>query len=402
MKKVFLENLPRWDKNKKGNEGTINWRLSIGYCVKFQYNDIEGEVEIVDYKDGYLYIKYQDNDIFKINGGHFFNCKLGSLLSKKITEEEETHWMIQYFLNGYDQAKLYTKYSNIKLYFKCPDCERVANKKLSICNLYKNHSIGCSCGDSISYPNKFSYALLEQLNKIYSFNYMEHEYSPDWIKPRKFDNYFEYSGNKYILEMDGELGHGNKSHSKSKMTVEETLEIDNYKDNLAKKNNIKIIRIDCIESDLEYIKNNILDSDLVKIFDLSKVNWLEIESFALSNLVKQACEYKKNNQDMTTTEIGKIMGFDRHTIRNYLVKGSKLGWCNYFSTKQVEIFKDGISLGIFTSVKSLSEQFEQLFNIKLSPKNISQVCTGEKKTHKGFTFKYITQSQGQQPISNPQ
>lgn len=50
MRKVFLENLPRWEKGEgKGKIGTINWSKSIGSKVRFVYEDIEGEVEIVGY-----------------------------------------------------------------------------------------------------------------------------------------------------------------------------------------------------------------------------------------------------------------------------------------------------------------------------------------------------------------
>ena len=82
MRKIFLNDLPKWGKNNNGNEGTINWRASIGCCVKFQYNDIKGEIVIVDYKskEQRLYIQYQDKDIFKIHPSSFTRCALGRLL----------------------------------------------------------------------------------------------------------------------------------------------------------------------------------------------------------------------------------------------------------------------------------------------------------------------------------
>ena len=97
------------------------------------------------------------------------------------------------------------------------------------------------------------------------------------------------------------------------------------------------------------------------------------------------------------------MRLDCNTIRRYLIKGSKLKWCSYdpkdeifkssskngkASCKQVEIFKDGISLGVFKSIIELSIQSECLFGIKLSTSKISLVCKGKRSHHKGFTFSF--------------
>ena len=80
----------------------------------------------------------------------------------------------------------------------------------------------------------------------------------------------------------------------------------------------------------------------------------------------------------------------------------KLGWCNYDAQKeylkgvrkknkngrQVEMFKDGESLGIFESATELSRKSEELFGVKLLKENISAVCNGERNHHKRFAFRY--------------
>jgi hypothetical protein len=235
------------------------------------------------------------------------------------------------------------------------------------------------------------------------------EYSPEWIKPMRYDFYFKLYNQEYIIEMDGGLGHGNIIHSKSNKTKEETLKIDNYKDEQAKLHSIEIIRIDCQKSELEYIKNSILNSGLDKIYNLKKIDWNKCEEFALSNRVKEICELKKNNPELTTVEIGEIMRLNRNTVLKYLTKGSKIwNWVNYDGTeertkamnkawnisskicgKQVEIFKEGKSLGVFNNCHELSRQSEELFNIKLDFSAISRVCRNKKKQYKGYTFKYI-------------
>lgn len=135
-----------------------------------------------------------------------------------------------------------------------------------------------------------------------------------------------------FIEMDGEFH--NRDNKMNGQTKEYNKSIDEYKDGLAKKYNIEVIRIECIKSDLEYIKNNILNSRLIKIFNLNNIDWHKVEKFALSNLVKIACEYKNKNTDLTTTEIGKMMNLDSGTIKRYLIKANKIEWCIYNANEE--------------------------------------------------------------------
>ena len=483
MKKVFLEDLPK----KEGmgalkNKQVIDWIKSIDCKVNFIYDNIQGEIKIVDYKPQkqILYIKYLNKEPFKIFTGSFQNCQLGGLLGKRTNEfkvgigkvfkdnnrnfiiidrkyrtrekiiknkiyiENEkwykyhcnickwdegwikecellkgigcscccnrvavpcindisttAPWMVKYFQGGYDEAKLYTKCSNKKIFAKCPDCGRIQKKAISINNINKYHSISCSCGDGVSYPFKLMFSILEQLK----INF-ETEYSPKWIKPKRYDFYFKVNDKEYIIEMDGGLGHGNNIFGKSKITKEETKEIDDYKDELAKEHNIKVIRIDCKESNLEYIKNNILIK-LSKLFNLNNIDWNLCGEFALSNLCKKVCEIKRNNPNITSIEIGKIMNLSFSTIIRYLKKGSKLDWCNYDSkeesfkgrskggkshSKPIEMFKDTIKIGEFKSAADLERKSEERFNTKLFNQNVLSVCIGKRKSYKGFTFRYV-------------
>ena len=129
--------------------------------------------------------------------------------------------------------------------------------------------------------------------------------------------------------MDGGLGHGN-SNNFSGQSAMETLIEDEKRDNFVKKHNIKIIRIDCKKSDLHYIKNNIFNSKLIELFDLSKIDWNKIEIFALSSRVKEACDLW-NKGMKNTKKISNIMKMCRSTIIKYLTKGGKdkLNWCDY-------------------------------------------------------------------------
>lgn len=58
-------------------------------------------------------------------------------------------------------------------------------------------------------------------------------------------------------------------------------------------------------------------------------------------------------------------------------------------SKRVEIFKNGASLGVFSCVRELERQSEELFRTKLFHASISAVCLGKLKQYKGYTFRYV-------------
>lgn len=165
------------------------------------------------------------------------------------------------------------------------------------------------------------------------------------------------------------------------------------------------IVIDCRKSELEWIKQSIFESNLNKMFDLSDINWSKAEEYALSSRVKEACKYKRDNSELTTTDIGELMNLDKTTIIKYLKLGNKIWDCidyipkeenrkrgfnnGKLNGKKVEIFKDIISLGIFSSCMDLERQSEELFGVKLLFGGISSVCRGKSKYYKGFIFKYV-------------
>jgi very-short-patch-repair endonuclease len=335
-----------------------------------------------------------------INSANGCSCCSGNTLVQGINDISTTNpEMVKYFQGGIEEASLYTKAGGGnpnnkkgKIYPLCPDCRRVRDKLVEINNIYKTHSIGCFCGDKISYPNKFAFEMLKQINIVF-----ETEYSPDWIGKRRYDFYIP-SINK-IIEMDG--GWHNKDNNLSNQTKEESKAIDDYKDEQARLHGIEVIRIDCEISNIKFIINNIL-SKLNNVINLSKVNWNKCDKFACSNLVKMACELKKNNSELTTTEISKLMNdFNTSTIVRWLNRGQELGFCKYSGeiekkkmsikrSKQLCIFLNNDLLGIFKSTMELERQSEELFGVKLNSKNISTVCLGKVKTHHKFKFKYVS------------
>lgn len=223
-----------------------------------------------------------------------------------------------------EQMKSYMPHSFQKIELPCPCCCHL--KLISPSDLL-NTGYGCSyCSDGVSYPNKFGRAIIEQL----PVTNMQNEYSPDWCiingNKCRYDIYFEYDNHKYIVEMDGELGHGNRMFgTKSKDNI--GLERDIKKNNLAKKHDIQIIRIDCMKSEQEYIKNSVLKSRLNIIFDLSNIDWTYCDKIASSNNIFEAAVLW--NEGLSAKTISEKLYVHRQTVYRYLSKAKQLNLCNY-------------------------------------------------------------------------
>lgn len=378
---------------------TSDFKIEIGTHIK----DKKRDMVIIDRKhvknercQNLKYYKYKCNKC-TYEGltleGNLLNQKTGcGVCSGDVVVEgindipTTTPWMIQYFQGGYNEAKMYTSQSNLKIKPICPDCGRIKDRPMSIGNIYRKHSISCICGNiGISYPEKIMNSILKQINIVY-----ETEYSPNWIKPKRYDFYFKLNNDGYIVEMDG-MQHKKEKFLNSKWSnLKKQKETDAYKDKLAKEHDVKVIRIDCEFSDLEFIKNNILNSELNDIFNLSKIDWNKCEEFASSNLVKKVCEVKRDNSEMSANQIANIFKMSNNAVISYLKKGTKLGWCEYNPKgKSVEIYNNGVKKGTFSSCSELERQSEKLFGVKLNISKISMVCNGKIKTYKGFTFKYV-------------
>lgn len=86
-KEIDLSKLPKWGKEGKGNEGTINWKEAIGSVVKFIYNDIKGDIKITNYnKDTKKLTTIYNNGEFEMTPTGFQKCQFGKILGE-ITSE---------------------------------------------------------------------------------------------------------------------------------------------------------------------------------------------------------------------------------------------------------------------------------------------------------------------------
>lgn len=451
----------------KEGKHIVDWKKSIGSKVRFEYNNIKGTLEIVDYltKGNKVVIKYNDT-LHTLQSGNLKKCRLKILFSKiflyqigdvidnlviterffkfysnseikfykyiclkcgwdngEISESQlkkgircsccngktvvvgindiptTDSWMIPYFQGGEEEAKLYTKCSMKKIYPICPDCNRVKDREMTISNIYRNHGIGCSCSKSNSYPNKFIFKMLDQLQIKF-----EPEKVFDWAKFARYDFYFisPIDNKEYIIEADGDLGHGNYTYGGDEFSKIESLYYDYRKDIMAEIHNIKVIRIDCKKSYANYIKDNIFKSELKYLLNLDNINWEICGEFAEKNIVKEVCELYSDGK--IVNEIYEIYNYIcKETVRNYLHKGTEIGWCNYNAkqnqlnasrengrknAKEIVVFDSNkYYICTYRSITGFVENSNDIIGMKTDPKSISIACkTG--KPYKGFYYKF--------------
>lgn len=390
-------------------EITSNFKIEIGtefkdnkrYLVIIgrKYEKDKNEVNRKWYKYKCLKCGWTEGWIVESHliGGNGCSCCSGKTVVPEINSiYAKAPWMMRWMSE--EDAKKYTPQSREKIIVNCPDCGEVKNKRIR--DIYKNKSMGCTCGDGFSYPEKFMYNVLKQVGVRF-----ETQYSPDYLKNKRSDFYLpEY---RLVIEMDGELGHeGGITHSKSKRTLEELIAIDKWKDEQHKLHGCKVIRINCSKSKLDFIKDKILKSNLSSQFEMENIDWEKADGFAwFSNLRKEVCDRWKNKEEYETViDMLSIFNLSRCTVIRWLKKGTKLGWCDYNPKeemrksaskngkslgKSVAVYKNGQYLKSFISLQSLEEESERVFGTKLYFGNVASVARGEKPQYKGFTFKYV-------------
>lgn len=284
----------------------------------------------------------------------------------------------------------YTRNSGEKAHFRCPDCGDVSFKTIS--NVYYQGLCCQKCSDGISYPNKFMRAFLHQL-PIFNIDY---EYSPEWAKPYFYDDYFEYDGRRYLVEADG------WQHYRDCVFFDKTLEerhnIDHDKTNLAIDNGFILIRINCSESTMEYMKNSICNSMFNDIFDLQSIDWELCDAVSHKNVVKEVSfAYENITKDMA--KLREMFGLAQTTICSYLKIGHKCGWCGYTTeqSNRVSRFKNMRPFVVLDSEENIIYYLNgtnedlallgNLFDNEFLNKCIKNACRVH-KPYKGIDFRY--------------
>lgn len=374
------------------------------YDIGYEYKNFYSENVVIDHlskpvkgykvkclKCGYKFTR-TEGDINRDRG-----CPVCSnqIVVKGINDMWTTNPEQAKLLKNPEDGYKYTDKSNQFLKWECPDCGELINKAASMVN---ERGLGChSCGSGISYPNRFIFNLLTELG----INFKS-EKTFNWSKRRIYDFYLE--DYNYIIEAHGLQHYENCGFP---ITVEEQQEIDKYKEKLAINNDIdKYIIIDCRYSDANFIMNNIKNSLLGQIFDLSKININELDKISRTKIIFEISELYKNGSEVS--EIAKKYDVSVQTIYKYLHKAEKIGVVkfNYNKTNKIRsnngqnTYYQNHSAPIkciennyyFGSLALIESNSKEIFGKKILKSCVCVALRDDKQTY-GYTFKYVTREE---------
>lgn len=370
---------------------TINEKLIILKQLKVQRNTCRGRglVKCKGYlcrciKDGYEFVISESD----LKNGHGCPVCVNHIIIKGINDVGTTNpELIPLFLHAND-AYSHSRSSEEKAEVVCPYCGTV--KIMRIAELVRCGYVTCEkCTDGVSYPNKFAHELFRQLSKQYSA--YKSEYSPDWIGRLRYDNYVELlDGRQIIVEMDGGF-HNDVKHAN-------LIKNDLYKNELARKHNISMIRVDCnylkVGQRYNVVKTNVIAA-LKDIFDLSKVDWDKCNKMAISNKLIEVINYYQNNPKLGLPEIARDCNISINTLYEYLYTGEELGLCTYVradpnrikNSKPIAMYDLNMNLiGIYKSGKQIAELFPELNFVHRQIRNSAT----NNKPYKNYIFKFAT------------
>lgn len=294
-------------------------------------------------------------------------------------------WMLKWISE--EDAKNNLPNGSKKITVTCPDC---GGKKLLTPNkIYQNKSIGCNCGDGTSYPEKFMVSVLKQIG--IEFQTQLNKTILKWCGDKKYDFYIPSLN--MIIETHGEQHY--RQSNKFKRTLEEERENDKLKRELALNNGIEhYIELDCRCSDMDFVKNNISNSKLNELFDLSKIDWVKCEEYALSNLVKEVCDYW-NDVSTNLEDIRIEFNKSESCIRTYLRKGNSLKWLTKTYKHNlkvgVKVYKNGVFFKEFGSMKEIEDRSYNIFGFNIHKSVLSNIKNKKIDEHyyKDLTFIFI-------------
>lgn len=253
------------------------------------------------------------------------SCCKGFTVVKGINDVATTHpEYLKYFVNKED-AYTITYSSNKEVLLRCPRC---GTKKYIKMGQFHKYGLACDkCSDGISYPEKFLYSLLEQLNFEFITQLGKKQFI--WCENYHYDFYIpslnciiETHGNQHFI---GYEHYGFKS-------AEYEAENDKNKRELALNNGIKYyFELNCAKSNIEWMKKSIIQSGLLSLLSVKEtdINWIECDRYTATSAVVTICEYKNEHPELSTNDIGKIFHIARTTVQKYLQRGSDIGICIY-------------------------------------------------------------------------
>ena len=297
------------------------------------------------------------------------------------------------YLDNPEDGYTHTKSSNKMLKWTCPECKR---SFLKTPNKMSYTKIKCQyCNVERSYAEKFVTAFLEQCKIDF-----QREKIFAWSQNKRYDFYVPCF--RLIIETNGKQHYKKSFAFSDSRTLSEEIENDIIKYNLADQSDEieYYISLNCENSDLTWIKQSILNSDIPDVFGsaIKNIDWSKCDEYATSNITKKICEAYNNETDLHT--LCKLFHLSMNSIRDKLKYGTKLGWCNYdpkvaireshkksaeyiiknLSKPVVQIDGSGTIISEFNSI----QEAQRVLNIS----HIWDCVSGKRKTTGGYEWRY--------------
>jgi hypothetical protein len=219
-----------------------------------------------------------------------------------------------------DDGYKYSQCSQKKVWWKCPCCGLHINKKIQYVN--QRGLICHKCGDGISFPNKFMYNILSQLNIDFQTEYM--------IEGQNYRYDFYIPSFSLIIEMQGKQHYDGWN---SKQIKKEDIQLnDKNKREYALLSGIKnYIEIDAKETNKNYLKDKILQSNLSTIFNLTYIDWESCLLYSVKSFVSICADYY--NLGLSTQEISDKIHCSLSSVVKWLKTATELELCHWIPSK---------------------------------------------------------------------
>lgn len=323
-----------------------------------------------------------------LKNGHGCSCCANRTIVRGINDIPTTDpWMVAYFQGGLEEASQYSRGSSCKIVPVCPTCGTVHSQPIEVHRINRKHGFSCvKCNDGYSYPEKFVYSLLQQVGCNFIMQFSSKNAS--WVGRYRYD--FCLPEYMCLIETNGIQHYKDAIHfsRSANRVVDVEKQNDKAKQILAENNNYLYFSIDCQKSEKDWIRKSIVDSgifDLLGILD-TDIDWNKCHNFALSNLCKAVCDYKRAHPKETAQSIANHFSISIPTATSYLHIGNNIGLCHYSGYKRIKMSYQDKIIGIFDSAKEITEDSRFL---NYSIRCIRAVCRGVRKTYKGYNFEYI-------------
>lgn len=317
-------------------------------------------------------------------------CCKGQVVDEHINSivaKEENHWMIEYFIGGYEEAKLYTPQSSKTIEMVCPICKRTKSNK--ICNLYHRKTIGCSCNSGISRLEK----VISEVLFLNDIEYIK-EYKLEGYPNKRYD--FFLPKLNVIIE-----AHGGQHYKVGRNSVWDNL--NTIKENDKLKYDMAINRgfnynetyfvIECPNDKVEEIYPQLHSLPFVS---LSQEEFRECLISSTKDQLKDIKEYLETKPQATKNELCKHFGIGKEKLGALLRRGIREGIIVYDTSqyerlntpgRKVYVYKDEKLVFEFDSVSHCLRYMTEHYNFPHKSSYMRKLCL-ENRSYKEFSFSF--------------